>query len=109
MAQFAAQGRLKLLFNSEWVSFGSEPKDPFVRSVRIRKTKHGFVGSAGFNSVCRSKKLILRARGRLDAGDKGVYGESESDNDYEYDSEFEGDELACFRGLVLDISYRLAT
>lgn len=41
----------------------------------------------------------------------GVRGESVSGDDaivdLDYDYEFETDDLACFRGLVLDISYRL--
>ncbi|KAK9041924.1 hypothetical protein V6N11_017010 [Hibiscus sabdariffa] len=50
------------------------------------------------SSLKKGRKF--NARASLSVSDEGIYG------DEDYDSELEVDELACFRGLVLDISYR---
>ncbi|KAF3441219.1 hypothetical protein FNV43_RR15132 [Rhamnella rubrinervis] len=110
MAQFTAQGRVKLLFNGEGVSFGLEPKDPFykfLRSVQPHKRRLRFSGStARLYSYLSSmnKHNHLTAEARLRAGDESVNRDNEVKLDD--DDEFETDDLACFRGLVLDISYR---
>ncbi|KAK4852554.1 hypothetical protein QYF36_024988 [Acer negundo] len=109
MAQFAAQGRLKLLFNGD----GVESRDPFhyklvgghgLRSNQLHKRKFRFIGSkTKFQSSLNKKKSSqLNVEASLNVSDMGIFDES----DEEYDSELEMDDLACFRGLVLDISYR---
>ncbi|KAE8733420.1 TATA binding protein 2 [Hibiscus syriacus] len=107
MAQFTPQGRLKLHFHGESV----EPKDPShyklisnvfcgsfkLRSVQVRK---GITGRLYFPSHSMKNGCKFYAKARLDVEDEAIYDEDD------YDSEFEADDLACFRGLVLDISYR---
>ncbi|GMI65277.1 hypothetical protein like AT2G23840 [Hibiscus trionum] len=113
MAQLTAQGRLKLLFHGD----GVEPKDPFhyklvsnvfgasggLKSLQVQKGMFRFLGSTPgkhhFSSSLK-KGSKFNARASLDLSDEGFY------DDEDYDSELEVDELACFRGLVLDISYR---
>lgn len=90
MAQLAAQGgrlNLKLLFDSEgW-------------SNRFRKQRKlprlpGYCCGGVESRVCTRKLRFLRVNGCL--GDDG------------YEHEYEADEeLACFKGLVLDLAYRL--
>lgn len=110
MAQFTAQGRVKSLFNGEGVSFGLEPKDPFhklLRSFQPHKRRLRFSGSTTrLYSYLSSmnKHNHLTAEARLSAGDESVNRDNEVKLDD--DDEFVTDELACFRGLVLDISYR---
>lgn len=104
----AAQGSLKLLFNGEapaasTASFGSGPRDPFCCSELkstspLQKLRFGLYSSSPF-SLSRSQ-LFNRLGTRYRAGSEGLLDE------YDYDSEAEEDKLACFRGLVLDISYR---
>ncbi|KAL6336944.1 hypothetical protein AAG906_036258 [Vitis piasezkii] len=106
MAQFTAQGqgRLKPL--------GVEPKDPYHcykfgggcwPRFRIHSPKLGFLDSTKlYSSSLNTKSNHFRAQARLNVGDKGIY----DDDVHAGDGEFEMDELACFRGLVLDLSYR---
>ncbi|OMO98961.1 HNH endonuclease [Corchorus olitorius] len=111
MAQFTPQGRLKLLFHGD----GVEPKDPFhyklvrnvfggsggLDSLQVHKNRLRFLGFSTTRQYFSLKKgRAFNVKARLDASDGGIYGEED------YDSEFETDDLACFRGLVLDISYR---
>ncbi|XP_039067939.1 uncharacterized protein LOC120213978 [Hibiscus syriacus] len=84
MAQFTAQGRLKLLFHG-----GVEPKDPFHNKLKT---------PLFFSSL--KKGNTFNAKASLDVSDEGIY------DDKDYDSELVVDDLACFIGLVLDISYR---
>ncbi|XWS64630.1 hypothetical protein CRYUN_Cryun05aG0019500 [Craigia yunnanensis] len=107
MAQFTPQGRLKLIFQGD----GAEPKDPFhyklvsnvfggsggLKSLQVHK---GTTRRLYFSSSSLKKGSKFNARASLSVSDEGIYDEEE------YDSEFETDDLACFRGLVLDISYR---
>ena len=117
MAQFTAQGRVKLLlFNGDGVSFGLEPKDPFhlkVRSIQPHKRKLKLSGSTTriYSSSSSNKPTNFSKEGHLYVGDESVYRENEVvdhdfDGDDDDDDEFVRDDLACFRGLVLDISYR---
>lgn len=112
MAQLTAQGRVKSLFHGEGVSFGLEPKDPFhkmLRSIRPHKRRLSFSGSSRLYSSSSSKlnkHTGLSSDARLSAGDESVNREDGVDVADFYDDEFETDDLACFRGLVLDISYR---
>ncbi|XP_059647306.1 uncharacterized protein LOC132293726 isoform X2 [Cornus florida] len=120
MAQFTAQGRLRLLYNGDGVSNGLEPRDPFPQNAHYKVLGGGlrfadvapipfrffkrdlrFHGSSNRSSSSSSvnKSSHFNAESRLNVGNDGIYDDSA-------DSEFERDELACFRGLVLDISYR---
>lgn len=123
MAQFAAQGRLKLLYNGDGVSFRVEPRDPFgfklvgiglgvgglKSSAQVHKKRR--VSSVGssirvYSALKNNKKKSngLNSEASLYVSDKRIC----DDDDDDYDSEEENDELACFRGLVLDISYRFS-
>ncbi|KDP39717.1 hypothetical protein JCGZ_02737 [Jatropha curcas] len=102
MAQFTAQGRLKLLFNSDGVHF-KLLGNGFVgglRSFQLQKGKLRYIGSC-----TRQYASSLSKKSRHFKVEASLYG-SDSDESEDYDSEFETDDLACFRGLVLDISYR---
>ncbi|CAN1177387.1 hypothetical protein LINPERHAP2_LOCUS33075 [Linum perenne] len=120
MAQVTTQGRLKLLFNS-----GRGAHYKFVctdsvngsRSFQLLKGRLRFLGSAtrihasssSFSSPSSKKSSKFYAEASFSDG-----GDSESENDStvglnhdeDYEAEFETDELAYFRSLVLDIAYR---
>lgn len=105
MAQFTAQGTMKLLFNGEGRSFRQGSKDPFgfrLGSVHVRKRRLGFFDfSAEHGSWRRNGRAHAKSANKH--SEEGVHGEDDG-----YDGEFGlDDELACFRGLVLDLSYRL--
>lgn len=119
MAQFITQGRLKLLFsNGEGGSFGLEPKDPFhynkLRSVQTHLRRLRFLGftttrfffssSSSYVNNKSSSTFNLEACLRV-SDSEGVY-DDDDDNDFDHNDELERDDLSCFRGLVLDISYR---
>ena len=111
MAQFTAHSRVKLLLNGDGVPFGSEPKDRFrykLRSVRTLKRRIPLSGPSPSTSSTSALRKSARHAAEVRVG---VRGESVSGDDaivdLDYDYEFETDDLACFRGLVLDISYRL--
>jgi len=119
MAQFTTQGRLKLLFNGEGVSSILEQKDPFLykcRSVQTSKRRTRCMGSsariyyASKSSLC-NRSNRCNARTSSTAGNGSVHDEDEDDDeddDFDEDDDvFDGDGLSCFRGLVLDIAYRL--
>lgn len=109
MAKFRPQGDLNLAINGSRAHLGSETKDPFSlrvgcgggrrkfeSSVGIQRSSRG-IRFPGFGSVCSmGRKAGSGAAERLN-GDGG---------DSEEEDGFEKDELSCFRGLVLDISYR---
>ncbi|KAL9436456.1 hypothetical protein AB3S75_022500 [Citrus x aurantiifolia] len=108
MAQITSQGGLNLLFNGDGSSFGVEPRDPFqyklgsgLRSIEVHKRKLIRPRSGVWSSMNKKKSSKFSVDASLNVSGKGISGESE-----EYDSDEEFDELACFRGLVLDISYR---
>lgn len=109
MAQFTAQGRLKLLFNGDGASFGVETRDPFhyklgtLRSIQAHRRRLRFLKSTTrvYSSFSEKKSKLFNVEASLNVSDEGIHDESG-----EYDSDFETDDLACFRGLVLDISYR---
>jgi hypothetical protein len=102
MAQFTAHGRLKFPFNNDGASWKLLGND-FVgglRSFQNQKRKIRFLGTSGTR---------LYAASSLSKKPKHFYTEaSQSVSEVNDDSEedYERDELACFRGLVLDISYR---
>lgn len=96
--------------------FGSESKDRLrnnLRSVRTLKRRIPLSGaSTGLSPSSSSPSALRKSAQQHDAAMRvGVSGESVSGDevivDLDYDYEFETDDLACFRGLVLDISYRL--
>ncbi|KDO55069.1 hypothetical protein CISIN_1g023698mg [Citrus sinensis] len=108
MAQITSQGGLNLLFNGDGSSFGVEPRDPFqyklgsgLRSIEVHKRKLIRPRNGVWSSMNKKKSSKFSVDASLNVSGKGISGESE-----EYDSDEEFDELACFRGLVLDISYR---
>ncbi|KAL4607052.1 hypothetical protein ACB092_09G147600 [Castanea dentata] len=118
MAQFITHGRLKLLFsNGEGVSFGLEPKDPFhynkLRSVQTHLHRLRFLGftttrfffsSSSSSYVNNKSSNTFNLEASLSIRDsEGVYDDDDDDDD---NDELESDDLSCFRGLVLDISYR---
>ncbi|KAG8472803.1 hypothetical protein CXB51_034686 [Gossypium anomalum] len=88
-----------------------EPKDPFhyklisnvfgasgkLKSLRVHKST---TGRLYFSSSSMKKGSKFYAKASLNVNDEGICDEED------YDSEFETDDLASFRGLVLDISYR---
>ncbi|GMP87191.1 hypothetical protein CsSME_00039672 [Camellia sinensis var. sinensis] len=117
MAQFTVQGRLKPLFNGDGMLIGFEPKDPRHHHrhkllsgsdpfpLRFHKRKLGLRGSSSTrlsasSSSPASKSYHFNSEASLSVGNDGIYDDSEGT------AEFERDELSCFRGLVLDISYR---
>ncbi|KAE8684155.1 putative TATA-box binding protein [Hibiscus syriacus] len=63
-----------------------------LKSLQVQKGMFRYLGST-------PRKHHFNAKASLDVSDEGT-------QDDDYDSELEIDELACFRGLVLDISYR---
>ncbi|KAI3413066.1 HNHc domain-containing protein, partial [Psidium guajava] len=109
MAQFAAQARVKLLFNGEgWSSSSAlEPKDLFfchnLASAKLRRHGLRFLRSASARLSSHSAAAESR---RLRAEFARSSAWADSFDDYDYDSDTETDDLACFRGLVLDIAYR---
>ncbi|KAI3437088.1 HNHc domain-containing protein [Psidium guajava] len=104
MAQFTAQGTVKLLFNGDGHSVRQGSNDPSrfsLGSVHIRKRRLRFFDSSAERGSWR-RNARAHARSANKRSKEGVHGE-----DDEHDDEFGvDDELACFRGLVLDLSYR---
>lgn len=109
MAQLIkAQSQVKPLFNGDGMLIGFEPRDQSISSLRSHK---------------RNMKLSRRSSSRVFASSSSSMSSSESykfkqavnsdkscyDLGYELfydDPEYLRDDLSCFRGLVLDISYR---
>lgn len=105
MAQFTAHSRVKLLLNGDGVPF-EDRLSYKLRSVRTLKRRIPLSGassalspSASSAPALRKSALRVSVRGESVSGDDAIV-------DLDYDYEFESDDLACFRGLVLDISYR---
>ncbi|KAI3471484.1 hypothetical protein Pfo_028134 [Paulownia fortunei] len=116
MAHFAAGGHLKSLFSGDGLSVGFDAfphqckvnafgsgggglRFPFSPSVPQgdRKRKLCFLGAFTVHASTTSSSSSSSARNNPG----GIF-----DEILEHDPEFEIDELAGFRGLVLDISYR---
>ncbi|KAJ0974113.1 hypothetical protein J5N97_016078 [Dioscorea zingiberensis] len=109
MARLAAHGGFRMSTNGDMASFGCESRDPLMLRVsgwrRLQeKTAKGarfrLPGDVKVYSVGK-KSRNLRAEDLLDDDD-----DEEEDVVLEEEEEYERDELSCFRGLVLDISYR---
>ncbi|KAG2686308.1 hypothetical protein I3760_09G001000 [Carya illinoinensis] len=113
MAQFITQGRLKLLFSGDGISLRFESRDPFhckLRSVPAHMHRVGFLSSTSrfFSSSSSSSSSVNNKLGHFNADarlgdDEAVH---DDDGNIHHDDDFERDDLAGFRGLVLDISYR---
>ncbi|XP_062016179.1 uncharacterized protein LOC133732608 isoform X1 [Rosa rugosa] len=123
MARLAARANVKSLFNGEGVpssGSGLDPKDPlscmftFSSSIKPQNRRLSSFDSTRLYSSSNSssnKTKRLKAEVRLFFGDEeDVKGDNKVGEHAHHggddDDEFERDELSCFRGLVLDISYR---
>ncbi|KAK9664674.1 hypothetical protein RND81_14G060600 [Saponaria officinalis] len=119
MAVFSLQGRLKLLLNSEKSLLSKNPHHCKLNGVNFYGGLFGFSDFCSIypvnfneNSVWRNgyvKKWRNMASSKSNSS-KIVNGDAEcgvhlNDGFDEFDDEVE-DDLSCFRGLVLDISYR---
>ncbi|OIW12282.1 hypothetical protein TanjilG_06071 [Lupinus angustifolius] len=123
MAQFTTQGRLKFLFNGEFLFSLLDHKDPFFQHKcstsiqnhthhRKRLIKHiGYSAMIHYSSYSyfSTKTNRCNAQTHPNVGNDGV--RYDDDDDFDVDvvddvDEFENDDLSGFRGLVLDISYR---
>ncbi|XP_042513735.1 uncharacterized protein LOC122088514 isoform X2 [Macadamia integrifolia] len=104
MAQFTVQGGLKLLFHGDRLSFGFEVKDPFHYKLGgLSRFAEGHpIQLLDKNVRLHSSTRVSRSRNR-----KSTTSNADVPDDvYDEDGEYERDDLDCFRGLVLDISYR---
>ncbi|KAM7530223.1 hypothetical protein LguiB_033633 [Lonicera macranthoides] len=108
MAQFTVQGRLKLLFfNGDGLSVDAPPSiNPL--HLHKRKRKISLIGSIN-NRVFASSSSSSSSKSSSNKSKH--FGANKSPNVGNYDDilneqAYESDELSCFRGLVLDISYR---
>ena len=104
MAQFTAQGRVKLLFNNGGTHCKLLGNDFLggLRSSQTQKRKISFLG-ANCTKLYAAASLSKKSKHFYTESSQSV-SEASDESDEDYDSE--RDELACFRGLVLDISYR---
>ncbi|KAJ4847526.1 hypothetical protein Tsubulata_003950 [Turnera subulata] len=105
MAQFTAQGRLKLLLSNDGVQFklvGSGSVNG-SGSFHVQRGKLGFLGSSTRRqrSACLSRRHFYVHASSASVSE-GINGEREDESE----SDLERDDLSCFRGLVLDIAYR---
>ncbi|XP_073263028.1 uncharacterized protein [Populus alba] len=102
--QQSTQGRLKLLFNNGGIHCKLLGNDFLgaLRSSPTQKRKIRFLG-ANCTKLCAAASLSKKSKHFYTEASQSV-SEASDESDEDYDSE--KDELACFRGLVLDISYR---
>ncbi|XP_043692515.1 uncharacterized protein LOC122642958 isoform X2 [Telopea speciosissima] len=104
MAQFTVQRGLKLLFHGDRVSFGFEAKDPFHYKLSGLSR---FVEGHPIQLLDNNVRLYTSTRVSRSRNRKSATSNAEVPDDVYYeDGEYEKDDLDCFRGLVLDISYR---
>lgn len=106
MAESTAGVRIKPLFtgNGLWAGFGA-----FQRRCRVKC--YGSRGGGNFSyslSGDRKRKLRLSTVGASRSSSQTTNAGGVFDEVLEDDGEYEIDDLAGFRGLVLDISYRFA-
>ncbi|WOK99455.1 hypothetical protein Cni_G08167 [Canna indica] len=117
MAKLTAQGGLRLTLSGDRASLwpGSRDQIPSTigagkrileRPVGIRRSSRRGVVSrdAARVSALGRKSRSFRADECMNGDGKDV--EEGDDDDEEEEDQFKGDEFSCFRGLVLDISYR---
>ena len=125
MAKFSAHGGLRLRLNGGRTSFGCELKDPFrsragggrgggKKKRLLLESPFGIHrGSgrggrlSGLGRVCSHGKKSSEFKSEERLKKDGGNGDQEED-EMDFD-EFESDEFSCFRGLVLDLSYRSVT
>lgn len=106
--------RSKLICSNEGLSFGEYSRDQFrhmaagsplirVRRSRLKLDEFRARVSSPYSFFPNRKKTR-----DLDNAEKNLVSEEDADdwNLYGDESELETDDLSCFRGLVLDISYR---
>ncbi|CAK9145902.1 unnamed protein product [Ilex paraguariensis] len=125
MARFTVQGRLKPFFSGDGISMSFEPKDPCHRhDYKVRggdgwmrfldATLYPLQFHKGKRRLCNSSSTLLYASSSSSLSkskhpNAGLSSSVSTDgifDDLLEDPEFVKDELSCFRGLVLDISYR---
>ncbi|KAE9455984.1 hypothetical protein C3L33_12101, partial [Rhododendron williamsianum] len=102
MAQFTVHGRLKPLLNGDGMPIsGLDPKATFPPGIHKRRFK--FHGSSSPKLYASSGRKFRRfdAEALRRVSNEGIHDDDDEDTD-----ELERDELSCFRGLVLDVSYR---
>ncbi|KAG1368383.1 hypothetical protein COCNU_14G008510 [Cocos nucifera] len=117
MAQFTAQGNLRLLFKGDSASYWWELRDSVRFGVGggkgllesplgIHRWRRGVksLGPARVWSLGNKKSSSFKAEKCLNGDDDDE--DEDDDDDDEEEEEFVRDELSYFRGLVLDISYR---
>ncbi|KAG0468728.1 hypothetical protein HPP92_018056 [Vanilla planifolia] len=114
MARLTADRSLRLFLHGERASFGGEPKDPI--HLRLGRGRRYLNNLFGFHGKSKSigphqgldRVSVLGKKGVSLQGDSN--GDSQDccddDDEEEEEDELSGDELSCFRGLVLDVSYR---
>ncbi|XP_009389001.2 uncharacterized protein LOC103975690 [Musa acuminata AAA Group] len=113
MAKLTAQGSLRLTLCGDRASFWCEPRDqvrcrigggkrPLDSPVGIHRSSSGFTSPEAGRVWAVGKKSKSFKPDEFESGEgKEVeYEEEEEEN------ELQRDELSCFRGLVLDVSYR---
>lgn len=109
MAQLIkAQSQVKPLFNGDGMLIGFEPRDQSIISLRSHKRKIKFNGSGSSRVFASSSSSVSSSESykfkQPVNSDKSCY---DIGYDLFYDDpEYLRDDLSCFRGLVLDISYR---
>lgn len=112
MAQFIrAQGQPKPLFNGDGMLIGFEPRDPSA-PMQIHKRKIRFNGSStstrlfAYSSSSSSSSVSSSGNFKFKHVINGDESFGVGYDEFLEDSEYGSDDLSCFRGLVLDISYR---
>lgn len=111
MARFSAHGGVRFQFNGDMTSFGCELKDPFrFKLGSDHGNKRFLLESPRINTGVRPSGVTrVFSHGKKSSGFKSEekFKRNAVDSEEEEDDETEFNDLSCFRGLVLDISYRL--
>ncbi|KAK9079206.1 hypothetical protein SSX86_000876 [Deinandra increscens subsp. villosa] len=122
MAEFTALRRLTPIFTVDEMPLGFEPNNAIGASVyggrssrglrTVEKLKIRKLSNYNYrNHSTRSTKVFASMSGRKSKSMNGKETEAFGEQDAVYDGllgdpDYQSDELSCFRGLVLDISYR---
>ncbi|KAL0911859.1 hypothetical protein M5K25_017786 [Dendrobium thyrsiflorum] len=114
MARFTANGGLRPLLHGERSCFGGEPKEPIrFRICGERNLKNPVrvksKGRSGWRQAFARVSAAGKKAGNSKVGEKlkrEDFDDTDVEEEEDDEDEFGVDELACFRGLVLDISYR---
>ncbi|CAH1413466.1 unnamed protein product [Lactuca virosa] len=122
MAEFTALRRLKPIFIVDEMSAWFEPKDIIsaplyggrsCRGLRLSdKRKITTLNNYTYNRSTRDTRVFASVSGSNSKSMKGNEKDVIVDQQAIYDEllgdpDYESDDLSCFRGLVLDISYRI--